>query len=201
MRCRAGEGHIRNCVLICQPLGRPYPSRRQRRRQHRGCGREVGGRHRTEHRERDQKPHPVQHRAGWRSRTSPSKAGAFQKVAVGYDLLGSRFVVRRIIAARPLAAGSWSSREALLRVWNLQSTQLPSQATTCRAGRSSTPSTARACAGSCATCRIPGTGPPAPHTRCGWSCRRFVDSDCRCFSCAIPPFASPEPEVPHKKGA
>lgn len=103
MRCRAGEGHFRNRVLICQPLGRPHPSRRQRRRQHRGCGREVGGRHRTEHRERDQKPHPVQHRAGWRSRTSPSKAGAFQKVAVGYDLLGSRVVIRHIIAARPLA--------------------------------------------------------------------------------------------------
>lgn len=201
MRCRAGEGHVRNRVIICQPLGRPHPSRRQRRRQHRGCGREVGGRHRMEHRERDQQPHPVQHRAGWRSRTSPSKAGAFQKVAVGYDLLGSRFVVRRIIAARPLAAGSWSSRGALLRVWNLQSTQLPSHSHHLPRGQKQHPSTARACAGSCATCRIPGTGPPAPHTRCGWSCRRFVDSDCRCFSCAIPPFASPEPEAPHKKGA
>ena len=33
-------------------------------RQHRGRGREVGGRHRAEHRERDQQPNPVQHLAG-----------------------------------------------------------------------------------------------------------------------------------------
>lgn len=74
-------------------------------------------------------------------------------------------------------------------------------ATTCRAGRSNAPSTARACADSCATCRIPGTGPPAPHIRCGWTCRRCVYFGCDWFSCAIPPFASPEPEAPRRKGA